>query len=77
MSFKEKTFGDRINAAAAAKKATLARILARPGADDPGVIAQKAKREAIVAAREVRLAERIAARLAGTADIRPHIIDRA
>lgn len=63
-SFKEKSFGERMNTAAEARKATLARILARSGADHPDVIAQKAKRDAIIAARELRLAERNAARLA-------------
>ncbi len=63
-SFKEKNFSERMNAAAEARKATLARILARPGADHPDVIAQKAARDAIITAREARLAERNAARLA-------------
>ena len=58
MSYKEKSFGDRMNAAAEARKATLQRILSRPGADDPAVIAQKAERAAIVAAREARGAAR-------------------
>ncbi len=64
MSYKEKSFGDRMNAAAEARKATLQRILSRPGADDPAVIAQKAERAAIVAAREARAAARNEAKLA-------------
>jgi len=63
-SYKEKSFGDRMNAAADARKATLQRILARPGADDPAVIAQKAAREKTAAARAARIAERNSARLA-------------
>ena len=53
-----------MNAAAEARKATLQRILSRPGADDPAVIAQKAERAAIVAAREARVAARNEAKLA-------------
>jgi len=64
MSYREKSFGDRMNAAAEARKATLQRILSRPGADDPAVIAQKAERAAIVAAREARAAARNEAKLA-------------
>ena len=62
--YREKSFGDRMNTAAAARKATLQRVLAKPGADDPAVIEQKAARAAIVAAREVRLAARHAEKLA-------------
>ena len=49
--YREKSFDERKNAAAEARKATLQRILARPGADDPTVIAQKAASEAASAAR--------------------------
>jgi hypothetical protein len=56
--YREKSFGDRMNTAAAARKATLQRVLAKPGANDPAVIEQKAARAAIVAAREARLAAR-------------------
>ena len=58
MSYKEKSFGDRMNAAAEARKATLQRVLSRPGANDPTVIAQKAERAAIATAREARVAAR-------------------
>jgi len=47
-----------MSSAAEARKATLQRVLSRPGADDPAVIAQKAERAAIVAAREARSAAR-------------------
>ena len=62
--YREKSFGDRMNAATEARKATLHRILSRPGAGDPAVIAQKADRAAIVAAREARTAARNEAKLA-------------
>ena len=35
--YKEKTFGDRISAAATARQAALERFRARPAADDPAV----------------------------------------
>ena len=62
--FKEKTFGERLSASGDAKKAALAKFLARPGADDPAVVARRAARETLNAAREVRLAERAAERAA-------------
>ena len=62
--YREKSFGDRMNAATEAKKATLQRILSRPGAGDPATIAQRAERAAIVAAREARAAVRNEAKLA-------------
>ena len=59
---KNANFGDRLNAAAAAKKAMLERFHARPSPDDPAVKEQQAARKAISDAREVRMAERKAAR---------------
>src|SRR5215218_6138793 len=59
---KNVNFGDRMNAAAAAKKAMLERFRARPSSDDPAVQEQQAARKAISDAREVRMAERAAAR---------------
>jgi hypothetical protein len=59
---KNVNFGDRLNAAAAAKKAMLERFHARPGPDDPAVKEQRAARKAISDAREIRTAERKAAR---------------
>jgi uncharacterized protein DUF6481 len=64
---KTASFSDRLNAAAAAKKAALERFHARPGPDDPAVREQQAARKAISEAREVRMAERKAAREAETA----------
>lgn len=59
---KEQNFRDRLSDSAAAKRATLERFRARPGADDPAVIAQREARQALVAAREQRIAERAAAK---------------
>ncbi len=56
--FKEKTFGDRLSAAASARQAALERFRARPSADDPAVIKRKEERMAIAASREAREAER-------------------
>jgi hypothetical protein len=56
--FKEKTFGDRISAAATARQAALDRFRARPAADDPEVIKRREERMAIAAARATREAER-------------------
>ena len=55
-------FGDRLSAAAAAKKAMLERFHAMPGPDDPAVKEQQAARKAVSEAREIRIAERKAAR---------------
>jgi Family of unknown function (DUF6481) len=64
---KNASFSDRLNAAAAAKKAALERFHTRPGPDDPAVREQQAARKAISDAREVRVAERQAAREAEAA----------
>jgi uncharacterized protein DUF6481 len=64
---KNASFSDRLNAAAAAKKAALERFHARPGPDDPAVREQQAARKAISDAREVRIAQRQAAQEAETA----------
>jgi hypothetical protein len=60
--FKEKSFAERLNSSASAKQAMLHRFKARPAADDPAVVEQRAARQALVAAREQRLAERAAAK---------------
>src|SRR3954452_2845762 len=44
---KNASFSDRLNAAAAAKKAALERFHTRPGPDDPAVREQQAARKAI------------------------------
>ena len=62
--YREKSFGERMNASAAARKATLERVLSRPGAGDPAVIAQREQRAAVVAAREARAAARNDAKFA-------------
>lgn len=66
-SYKEASFNERRDAAAKAKQEALQRFRARPGADDPAVVEQRAARQAVVAAREARIAERTAAKLAAQA----------
>jgi Family of unknown function (DUF6481) len=61
-AYKNTDVNDRLNAAVAAKQAALDRFRARPGPDDPAVREQQAARKAISAARDVRAAERKAAR---------------
>jgi len=60
-------FDDRLSAAAAAKQALLDRFRARPAADDPAEIARQAGLKAIADARDVRVAERRAAKEAEAA----------
>lgn len=56
--FKEKTFADRLQEAANARKAALERFRARPAPDDPQVVKRREERMRIAAAREARAAER-------------------
>jgi uncharacterized protein DUF6481 len=65
--FKEKTFADRLQEAADARKAALERFRTRPAADDPDVIKKREERMAIAAAREAREAERRAVKEAEAA----------
>jgi len=58
--FRDQGFGDRRSAADSARKAMQQRFHATAGADDPALVERKAARQAISAAREVRLAERVA-----------------
>lgn len=53
-----KTFADRRNDAAEAKKKLLEKFKAAPAPDDPEMVAKRAEREALAAAREERRAER-------------------
>ncbi len=62
-------FGDRMAASAKAKRAVLERFQARPGPDDPAVVEREAARQAVIAAREARMAERRAVRDAEAARI--------
>jgi hypothetical protein len=62
-------FDDRLSAAAAAKQALLDRFRARPAPDDPAEIARQAALKAIADARDVRAAERRAAKEAEAARI--------
>jgi hypothetical protein len=56
--FKEKTFADRLQEAAEARKAALERFKARPAADDPEVIRRREERLRIAQARAERDAVR-------------------
>lgn len=56
--YREKDIFERRNAANEAKKALLERFKAKPAADDPAVLARQAERKAILAAREIREAEK-------------------
>jgi len=62
-------FDDRLSAAAAAKQALLERFRSRPAADDPAVVAQQAALKAIADARDIRTAERKAAKEAEAARV--------
>jgi hypothetical protein len=62
-------FDDRISAAAAAKQALLERFRARPTAGDPAWIEQQAALKAISDARDIRIAERKAAKEAEAARV--------
>jgi hypothetical protein len=56
--YKEKDIFERRNAANEAKKALLERFKSRPAPDDPGVLARKAERQAILEARAKRAEEK-------------------
>jgi regulator of protease activity HflC (stomatin/prohibitin superfamily) len=56
--FKEKTFSDRLQEAADARKAMLERFKSRPASDDPDVLKRREERLKIAAAREERAAVR-------------------
>jgi hypothetical protein len=60
--YKEKSFSDRLSAAATARQAALERFRARPAADDPSVVKRREERLAMARAREQRAAERTAAK---------------
>ena len=66
-AYKNDDFNNRLTSAADAKNALLERFRARPGPDDPAVIARRAAQAEIEAAREVRAAERKVAREAEAA----------
>jgi hypothetical protein len=57
-SYKDDSFGSRIANKAKARQAIQERIKARPGPGDPEFETIRAEREAISAARQLRLAER-------------------
>jgi hypothetical protein len=66
-AYKNDSFTNRLTSSANAKNALLERFRARPGPDDPAVVARRAEQAAIEAAREIRIAERKAAREAEAA----------
>jgi len=61
---KQKDFSERLSAARDAKQAMAAKFRQRPGHNDPAVAERRAARMAVSAARDTRLAEREARRLA-------------
>ena len=63
-AFRSPTFSERLDTATTAKKAALERFRARPASDDPAIVEQRTARQAVAAARELRAAERSAARRA-------------
>jgi len=65
--FKADQLVDRLEAAAKARQATVARFRARPATDDPVVLAGQSARRAIIQARKIRANEREMARLAAEA----------
>jgi uncharacterized protein DUF6481 len=64
---KKTSFDDRLSAAANAKKAELEKFRARSGANDPAFAERQAARHVISVARDARIAERNASRVAGLA----------
>jgi len=60
---------DRQNASADAKKAMLEKFRASPGPDDPAVVERRAAREAMLAERAARAAQREAAKRAHEAEL--------
>jgi len=63
-AFDYRNFDDRRQNSANAKAALLAKFKARPGADDPEMIAKAKARQEIARARDERIREREAARIA-------------
>ena len=60
---------DRQSASAEAKKAMLEKFRASPGPDDPAVVERRAAREAMLAERAARAAQREAAKRAHEAEL--------
>ena len=74
---KEKGFDDRLTAAANAKKALLEKFLAKSAANAPGLAERQSARQAVAAARGVRIAERKAVRLEAEAHLAAETAARA
>ena len=66
---KHKDFGERLQVSQSAKQAMVAKFHQRPRPDDPAVSERRAARAAVSAARDVRVAEREAQRVAEEARI--------
>lgn len=64
---KHQDFGERLNVAKNAKQAMAEKFRQRPGLDDPAVAERRAARASVSAARDARIAEREAKRLADDA----------
>ena len=62
IAYKKDGFSERLTSAQKARTDMLERFRARPGPDDPAVIARKAEQAAIEVAREIRQTERKAAK---------------
>jgi hypothetical protein len=67
-TFKNASFGERLSTAASAKKAALEKYRAKAEANDSSSAERQAARQAIIAAREIRAAEREKVRLAKAVD---------
>ena len=66
-SFKQDTFNERLNTAAASKAAQLEKFRTRPAPDSPAMVERQEQLKAVAAAREARNAERWAVRAAEAA----------
>lgn len=77
ISHKSDAFGERLTTAARAKEAMLERFRARPGPNDPAVVAQAAARKAISEARDTRNAARKAASDIETARLKSEAATKA
>jgi Family of unknown function (DUF6481) len=75
--YKLNNFDERASTAAKAKQALIERFRARPGPDDPAVIALAEERRKIADAREIRAAERRVAKEADEARKRAELAAQA
>jgi len=66
-NYKDQGFNERLGNAANAKRILLEKFKTQPRPDDPAIVEQRLARQALVAARDARMAERKAARAAEAA----------